>query len=325
MLLKYFRSNYLSLFFVIPFLVILAWVPSFSAPADTGALTLATGIFGNFFLSVNNDFPFISDIIALTIITVNGFILVGLNTQHFFIPVRTFLPALFYMLISAAVPSLNMLTPALVSSFFFIIFLFRVLGTFRKEGLSYAFFDAGILLSLASFFYLPAVLFYPLLLTAMIILRPYIWRELAFTVTGLILPYIFLFAFFYINDLNISSPLNNIMESLQSSGKVDFNIWFTLFVSYIALLIAVASVYMFRTIGNLKIHSRKFFIIFLWIFIFSVLIFFFVPAAGAEMVYFLAIPVTYLISNYFMHCRKKWTNGLLLLIFLLSVFASKYI
>ena len=325
MFLKYFRSNNLSLFFVIPFIIILVWLPSLTSPFDLSNGNLSSGIFGRFFLSFASNYPVLSDIMAMAIIAVNGFLLVELNTRHFFIPGRGLIPALIYSLLSSAVPSLSILTPALTASIFFILFLYRVLGTFRQEGLSYNYFDAGILLSLTSFFYLPAILFYPLLIISLIILRPYVWREWAFAIAGLTVPYIFLFAFFYIGDVDLSLPVNNAKEALQLNGKSIMGPWLLIFLSYMAILILIASGYMFRIIGGLKVHSRKFFIIFLLIFIISILTYLLIPAAGAEIAYFMAIPVTFLISNYFMQCRQKWTNNLLLILFILAVFVLKYI
>jgi hypothetical protein len=324
MFLKYFRSNNLSLFFVIPLLVFLVRLPSMTAFYDLNSGSFTTGLFDSYFYSFVNRLPVISAILSFIIVAVNSFLLVELNTRHYFIPGRGLLTALIYALLVSALPQLGVLTPALIAALFFILVLFRVFGTFRQEGLSYNYFEAGILLALAAMFYAPSLLFYPVLLISLVILRPYQWREWAFTAAGMAIPLIFLLSYFYLSDRDPAIVWNNLKESLFIRRKFETGSPFTAYMVYAGLLIVTGSFYISRKIGVMKINARKFFMIFLWIFVFSLLIFLLLPGSGPEIVYFAGIPVSFLISNYFMLCRAKWINNLLFLFFIVVVFLARY-
>lgn len=325
MFLKYFRSNNLSLFFVNPILLLLAWIPAFTGSTEPVVPLYTTGITDSYFLEFAGRFPLMSGLIAIIIIAINGLLLVELNAQYFFIPVRGLLPGLIYALICSAIPELSNLTPALVSSTLVIIVLYRVLATFRQENLSYNYFDAGILIAAAGILYMPALFFYSVLLIALGILRPYQWREWAFTLIGFTVPFIFLFSYFYLTDRSIQMLAEGFTGLFNRSGNEELSPFFGGFMLILGIIILTGSAYIIRIIGLMKIQSRKFFMIFLWIFIFSLLIYFVIPKVSYEMIYFIAIPVAFLAGNYFMQCRITWINNILFLLFVGSVYFLKYL
>jgi hypothetical protein len=325
MLLKYFRSNDLSLFFINPILLLLAWIPSFAGSALTGNPANVTGILDSYFLEFTGSFPLVSTIVAVSIIAVNALLIVELNAQHFFIPVRGLMPGMLYALICSAFPLLSHLTPALVASTFIILVLYRVLVTFRQEGLSYNYFEAGILLSVAGILYLPALIFYPVLLIILAILRQYQWREWAFTLAGLAVPFIFLFSYYYLADKSVAGLFSGVMDSLSQTGKEELSLLHMVFLITTGVVILVGSFYIFRIIGLMKIQSRKYFLIFFWIFVLSIVIYAIIPAVSREIIYFMAIPVAFLAGNYFMQCRPSWLNNLLFLLLAASVYALRYL
>ena len=65
----------------------------------------------------------ISNIIAAAICAILIFLIGNLNTIHFFLNERTFLPSLIFILITAIFPEFQTLNPALLASFFMIIAL----------------------------------------------------------------------------------------------------------------------------------------------------------------------------------------------------------
>lgn len=325
MLLKYFNSNRISVFIIIPVLVILCWLPDLLKPENVAPANEAfAGVLGKYVVRLNTNFIVISRFIAMLIVMANGFMLFQLNTLHFFIPYRTQFPALFYMLLCSAFPMLINLTPALIASSLFIILLFRVFATYKHDHFSYNFLDAGLIISLASLFYIPAFFLYPLLLIIMAIMRPYIWREWIFSAIGLLLPFLFIVAINYLLDTNIKIFTDSYVHGFISTIRIkDFNIVLQSFTGYVGLLILISSIRMARSIGNIKIQSRKFFISFFWMFVLSLLTFFVISATGIEMIYFICIPVSFLMAYFFAFCRKNWVNNLLLFIFFAGIAAVK--
>jgi hypothetical protein len=316
MLLKYFNSNRISLVGFILLFPLVYWIPSFFSlgylqPPEVSGVPL-----GRLILVFNRDFRFLASLLALILIVVNGYLLIQLNTVHIFIPGRTQLPAFFYAALVISITSLHQLTPQLVASSLLILLLFRILSSYKSEGVSLNYLDAGLLVSLASLFYFPAVVFFLFLLAALIILRPFVWREWTYTIIGLVLPYLFLASVFYLADLPFAGYLADISASWQKSA-LHFRIREIVNWSYVAVLFIIGSIFMMRAIDSMKIHARKFFLVFLEFFLFSVLLYVFMPGWGIGMIFFTAVPLAYLFTHYFVRCRRSWINELLFLLLLL--------
>ncbi len=148
--------------------------------------------------SFNAHYRVLSMLIALLIILTNAFLLIQLNTIHIFIPVRTQLPALFYIVLTAGFNPTHQLTPALVGSLLVIIILFRLFVTYKSDGPSVNFLDTGFLIAIASLIYFPAILLFLFLIVALIMLRSSEWREWVYIFLGLLLPYLFVASGYYI-------------------------------------------------------------------------------------------------------------------------------
>jgi hypothetical protein len=316
MLLKYFNSNRISVIVLISLLPVGYWMPSlFQGPSVQ--IAGATGVpFGLLIVSLNQHFRLISSLIALLLVIFNGYLLIQLNTIHIFIPVRTQLPSFFYIILAISMSQLHQLTPALVSSTLLILVLYLIFSAYKSEGVSVNFLDAGLLISMASLFYFPALMFFPFLLAGMAILRPFNWREWTFAILGIVLPYIFLISVYYLADIAISDLFNHVADSLKKS-VYDFRISYIVNWTYILIFVLISSFFITVTFDNMKIHARKFYLVFLVFFLFSVVTFLVIPGAGTGIVYYISVPVAYLFSNYFIKCKQNWINEIFFTIFLL--------
>jgi hypothetical protein len=120
---------------------------------------------------------------------------------------------------------------------------FRILSTYKTERISLHFLDAGLLISLASLFFLPAIVFFLFLLAALILLRPFIWREWTYAVLGLISPYLFLASVYYLTGMPLSDYFKDVSASLHRTEQ-NFMVRQIVNWSYIGVLLIIGSVYM---------------------------------------------------------------------------------
>ena len=67
----------------------------------------------------------------------------------------------------------------------------------------------------------------------------------------------------------------------------------------------LASRKMLSVFQQLKIYIRKFFRLNFWIFAFVLIVFLTIYSRAIEMIYFMAIPVSYILSYYFFNIRSK--------------------
>jgi hypothetical protein len=196
--LRFFNGNSISVLVLLVLIPFLYWVPDFfrAVPLQDQAFTGTVPAL--WIASFNAHYRVLSMLIALLIILTNAFLLIQLNTIHIFIHVRTQLPALFYIVLTAGFNPTHQLTPALVDSLLVMIILFRLFVTYKTDGPSVNFMDTGFLIAVASMIYFPAILLFIFLLVALVMLRPLNWREWVYVFLGLMLPYLFVVSGYYI-------------------------------------------------------------------------------------------------------------------------------
>lgn len=317
MLLKYINSNRLSVVILFVLLPIIYWIPSFGRETfefipEAGGMPI-----GAWLISFNHQFRVLASLIALLLIILNGYLLIQLNTVHIFVPYRTQLPLLFYSILTLGITQLHWLTPALAASTLIILYFYRVFNAYKNDGISINFMDAGLIIALASLIYFPAIFFFVGLMITLLLIRPFIWREWVFAFIGLLIPYAFAFSIYYLLDLPGSDLFNRMGVAL---GGLQVNLKLSQLVNwaFILVLILISSYYIARAIDSMKIHARKFFLVFLSFFLISLILFFVIRDSGTGMVYSGAVPLAYLFTHYFVRCKQTWANdalfGLLLIL-----------
>lgn len=154
MLLRFFRTNGAIIIVTIPLIGIILWLAPFLNASRTPLLSdqirlpLYESLFG-FILHKE----VIQEIVAFILVMAVAFLLVRLNTRFIIINNRTYLPALIYVLIVSGIPELQKLNPALISSFFMLFIIEKVLDSYRYENLFYGFFTAAFVIGVGSLIY----------------------------------------------------------------------------------------------------------------------------------------------------------------------------
>jgi hypothetical protein len=315
-MLKYINSNRLSVIILFVLLPVLFWIPSFGKGTveyipESGGMPL-----GDWIINFNHNYRVLASIVGLLLVILNGYLLIQLNTVHIFIPYRTQLPLFFYSILVISITQLNWLSPALIGSTLIILVFYRVFSSYKNEGMSINFLDAGLLVALASLFYFPSIFFFICLLFTILLIRPFIWREWVFAFIGLLIPYAFAFSIYYLLDKpttglfqGMADDLGNLPVKFRLSQMVN---WL-----YVIAFMVISSYFIARAIDSMKIHARKFFLVFLTFFGMSLLLFFIIRGSGTGMIFFGSVPLAYLFTHYFVKCRHNWINNIFLVIFIL--------
>lgn len=318
MLLRYFNSNRVGVLILLVGLPLLYWLPVLFTDQAPALLPASGTLPGNLFRYLNTNLPVLSGLIVLVLILLNAYMLVQLNTIHIFIPAKTQLPAWFYLLLAIGYNPGYILSPALVASTLLILALFRLMATYKVDGISYNFLDAGFMIALSSLLFFPAAGFLVFLFIALALLRPFNWREYAYALVGFGLPYFFLFAGYYLKGVSPALFFNSLGE-LMVPRKLHLSLVNWISAGFLAVMLLYGSYYMLTTIDNMKIQSRKMFILFLWLFLVAAVLGITIPALGTDMAYFAGIATAFLFSHYFHKCAKNWLNELVFFVFLVLV------
>jgi len=307
MLLKALKSNQPYHFVLIPIIAAALWIKSFMNPVifsfypGEDAMILYQPIK---YLLGNN--PLANNIVALIFIILLAFLILKLNVQYAFIRVRTSLPSILFVLITSGMHELHAMHPVYPAALFLILAVDRIFSSYDKEVIHSNAFDAGIFLAIGSLFYLNLVFFFPLLWIGFIIIKSQVnWREYILTTLGFILPW--LAALTYYSFLGQTDELLHTLETNITTHQVLMreSLPIQIYTGYLGLLILLGSIFILAQYDEKKISSRKYFKSFFWIFLISTILIITNPAVSQEIIIILAIPLTYLISNYLTFMKRQ--------------------
>jgi hypothetical protein len=262
-------------------------------------------------------------ILSFLLVSLMSFLMVNFNTIVFFIHERTFLPALFYVLLGGLFPDHQILNPVLPASIFLIMAIFRIMDGYHISGTAYNYFDAGILISTGSLFYANLIWFGVLVIIGIALLRTGNLKEIFISVLGLLTPYLITFGLYYVTGKDVGDLMRVLGENLFSKPTYyPFPALTVVALVFISALIFISLVKLFQQMNTKKIKSRKTFSLMIWTFIISLIVYFALPSASIEMIWLTSIPVSYFLTHYFVFVKKKLVPELLftlLFVFILLI------
>jgi len=318
MLLRLIKSNSPLIFFVIPLVGLLLWLQSWLNPAPI-LNTYATMPLYDLVISITGTSGYIPLLLNFFLVLLAGYFIAKLNSKYIFIQDRTQMPALFFILLAGSMPALRTINPVIFSLLFLLWAIDRMIGTYRMDQLSYHPFEAGILIGLATLFYAPSAIFIILLWISMILFRPGYWREWAFTLLGLATPVLFLCSWAFLSDIPLGRYSQMFIDALISGTPEHYTASELLWISFLLILVLLASHLIIQTFQSKKILARRSFTLFFWWFLVILAAFFLIHSAGSELMIILAVPLSYLFSHFFMYIRRRWWGETLLWIMIILI------
>lgn len=327
MLLRSLKSNPTYQFLLVPFIAIALWIKSFMEPMlfpfyqGEDAMLLYQPI--SYFLGKNATAGAIS---ALVFMILLAFLVFKINVQYSFIKVRTVLPSVLFILISSGLHELHSMHPVYPAALFLILTIDRIFNSYDKEVIHSNAFDAGILLAVGSLFYFNLVFFFPFLWIGFIILKPQVnWREYILSTLGFVLPW--LAALAYYGATGQSDELMAILKSNISlhGSLLKGNLAVQIYLGFLALMILLSSISLLSQYDFKKISARKYFKAFFWVFLISCILLVANPGVSQDIIILLAIPVSYLVSNYLIHMKRPIWGEIFLYILLAGVIYLQFV
>jgi hypothetical protein len=213
-----------------------------------------------------------------------------------------------------------MIYPLLFANFFILLAIHKLVSSYRKDSAFSNAFDAGILFSIASLFYFPSIVFIPLLGFGFVLFRPFNWREWVISVIGVLIPYLFVFTYYFWNDLFAGSSIDRMVyPNLSSQSKIDFSQHFyvILFVGWLLVLVSFGKLYTVSTETSQK--NKKSIRLLLWFSAFALISIFIAQEISIQSFSALAISSSVFCANYFLKIKKAWWAELLFFLFLTAV------
>lgn len=308
MLLRKFRQTSPDVIILISIILIMTWIGALIDPHDPSQLRLDDRSMPLFsiMLSIFRNIPFIGTLTGFLIVALISFLLVNLNTKVFFISERTFLPAVIYILLVSVFPLQQILNPVLPASVFLILSIQRIMDSYRVQGISFSFYDAGMLIGIGTLFYAPLIWFGLLLIIGIAILRTWNLKEILISLTGIATPIFIIYGFLYVTGKDMHTLFSDIKYNLfikESDFSISVLIIVLLIITGIIELISV--MHLLSAINSKKIKSRKTFVLFFWTLIIAIILFLIFKPVSSEIYWLAAIPPTYFLTHYFVFSRRK--------------------
>ena len=272
-----------------------------------------------FFLeSKNSDkiFPYFSVLIVSLSFLLTTFFSISLNNLIYekdVIKKSNFILSFVFLLLN---------TPFLINykmiifSFLLLLFLNNLLKIYKQKKPYSIVFNAGIILSLLSFYIPHTLMLYPLIIISTLVFRNIDWRVILISLLSLLVPYFFvwtyqlffeqelLFPKFSFNSISISFEFNSYLLHQQ--------IWF----SILSIVFLFSILELLRWMYKKSIRSRESFTIVIFFLLISVFIFLF--TRNTESAFLVFIPLSIIIANFFVYYRKSRLSEFIFILFLFS-------
>lgn len=260
-------------------------------------------------------------VISLLFVVLQAFFLTNVINKQGVLRETSHLPALLYVVLMSCFPEQLSFNPLLFANFFIIVFLNSIFSFYRSDTAVFEVFNAGVFIGLASLFYWPCLFLFPLTMASLFVLRPFNIREWAVSFLGVLLPFVFFgVVLFWLDMLSVNS-IKSILEPLY---RVQFSTAYNgtyIILTAILAIILIASLWRFsRDLNNFSnLRARKFLAIIVWFFLFAALSYLVASKNSMIGLSFLAIPLSVIISSYFLSLKNQLLAELVFLLLLAAV------
>ncbi len=323
MILRTLKSNQAINLLFVPAIVIIFWLKDLISPFS---YQFYPGENSNILFAPINSFTdnldFVRVLISLILVIIIAALVQVVNDRYMFIRVRTKLPSVLFVIIVSGFTDLHTLHPVFPATIFLLLAIYSLFATFEKIKPYSNIFNAGFFIGVGIFFYFNLIVLLPAFIIGITILtRENSWRKYIILIIGILVPVFFVFSYAVITG-QISEMLTVITQNIVTPvNHFQSNISLHIFLAILFLLTLIGSVNIMQQYDSKKVSSRKYFAIFLIIFVLSFLSFTFIPVTSQEMLVIIAIPITYLISNLFVSIKRKfWSEFMFILLIAIVIF-----
>lgn len=255
----------------------------------------------------------VTQVIACVVVLLGAFFVNFMAVQQEITSKTNFLPSFFYILFSFSATAKNSLEPILVANLFVMASLYFVINSYRRDEALPDFFNAGLCMGLASFFYIDYIIIFPVLYIATLILRAFNWREWVVSFLGLIAPLFVYMCLCYLYDGNIFVFYSMMKKAINQLQLPVISEYYIGFMAVSILLFVFAIFHYFNKGFGSKVKTQKTKYIMLWLLGFCVLMAFFEQLPDMLLLSSI-IPLSVILGDYMAEIKQlKIANTLLVL------------
>jgi hypothetical protein len=218
----------------------------------------------------------------------------------------TFLPALVYIVSSSVFTPFIFLSPPLICNFFLLFMVYRILAPSKDMAFITTMFDLGMVTAIGTIFYFPFIGMILILWLALLIFRPFNWREWIAVILGFCTIIFFLGVYYFWNDK--LAAFYAIWRPLTSAFPIFIRIQLQDYTVLLPITIGLLLGFYHLRENFFKsfVQVRKTFQLLFFIFIIAAFTFYLKPDYRINHFHLAVIPVSALLAYYFLQANKKW-------------------
>jgi len=319
-LLRIFKNNRAAGTAGIVLLIIAIFVPSFIDALGTNSTELHPYTcmpFYKLIFGAIHKVPALNHLVAMLILMLISYILIRIGVRDQLLTQRSLMPAVFFILFAAALPEARQVSPALLGSLFYLLCFVILFEVQDKKPDTLSIFTASLILILGSMFSLKLIWFIPLIWVSLWTMRSVTWRELLYPVVAYMLLALVLFTWFWGIKANGAGFVELLQENMAISGSFE-PLHFSVYILYgfMLVLVLIASIYMANRFQTMKTVAQKIYQVMFYMFLAGIAFFLFIARFDPVSLVYIAIPVTFVLSNYFHRKKSPWIHEIIIWILL---------
>ena len=301
-------------------LLIAVYVPSFIDAFSTDGVSLTPytcmPLYQLIFGAIHK-VPVLNHLVAMLITMLIAITLIRIGIRDQLLERRSLMPAVFFILFTAALPGARQVSPALISSLFYMLCFMILFEVHDKNPDTLSIFTASLILVLGSMFCLKLIWFVPLIWISLWTMRQLTLREILYPVIAYVLLALFLYTWFWGIRGNAAGFMELVRENMAIKGSFEpyHNSVYYLY-AYFLLLVFIASIHMIDRFQSRKSIVQNIYQVMFYMFLAGILYLFFVLRFEPTGLVYIAVPVAFILSNYFHRKRNPWIHELAMWILL---------
>jgi hypothetical protein len=211
---KFFRSSFITQYTVISMAALILWlIPCFdppSIPRPYGPVPLYDLLY-----SMIQNLPLLSVIIGFILAVVEMYWLNQILSSHELVQKNSSLAALIFILLMSFYPEALILNPVNITVLLLLVIIYNLMISYKKPEHLDRIYAAGFLTSIASMFYFPFIIWCGLIFISFVLFRSGKWRQWTSALLGLLTPYLYLAATWFWFDL-LNEKVNTYLEFFRN-------------------------------------------------------------------------------------------------------------
>jgi hypothetical protein len=229
-----------------------------------------------------------------------------------------YFPVLVFFVINIISLNKDRISLYLFSNIVILYSLYQIFNTYRKDHVLSQVFNACFFLSVALYLNIANIFLFPFIFIALVILRPFNWREFVIAVIGFICPIFIYECVSYLFNFNQWYVFESLAELLGSFKGPALNLNFLPFLIATSLLLIFSLIsFMVGGLGN-TVKKQKSKTCFFWYIILLIPLFFISGSSYENIMLIYSIPLSFLIGDFLFGLRSGRFVNILMVIFVLS-------